>query len=95
MVTVTLKITVSPTVTTWLCGCWTMVGGTNTRVALAEGTRLLDGSVRKYSNADYPGLETVLRQYVSEEDNVDCKGACVAVAGPVTTRDGRQASKAV
>ena len=63
------------------------VGGTNTRVALAEGTRLLPDTVRKYSNAQFPGLETVLRRFVEEEDDVDCTGACVAVAGPV--RDGR------
>ncbi len=62
------------------------IGGTNTRVALAEGARLLPDSVRRYSNADFPGLETVLRRYVAEEDDVDCSGACVAVAGPV--RDG-------
>lgn len=62
------------------------VGGTNTRVALAEGTRLLPESVRKYRNAEYPGLETVLRKYIAEEGDVDCAGACVAVAGPV--RDG-------
>ncbi|MGB5556625.1 MAG: ROK family protein [Paracoccaceae bacterium] len=60
------------------------IGGTNTRVALAEGTRLLPETVRKYSNASFPGLETVLRRYVEEEDNVDCTGACVAVAGPVS-----------
>ena len=59
------------------------IGGTNTRVALAKGTRLLPETVRKYSNAGFPGLETVLRLYVEQEDNVDCTGACVAVAGPV------------
>ncbi len=62
------------------------IGGTNTRVALADSTQLLPQSVRKYSNADFPGLETVLRRYIEEEDDVDCTGACVAVAGPV--RDG-------
>ncbi len=62
------------------------IGGTNTRVALAEGTRLLPDTVRKYRNADHPGLETVLRRFIDEEGGVDCKGACVAVAGPV--RDG-------
>jgi len=62
------------------------IGGTNTRVALAEGTRLLPETVRKYRNTEYPGLETVLRTFIAAEGNVDCKGACVAVAGPV--RDG-------
>lgn len=62
------------------------IGGTNTRVALAEGARVLEDTVRKYPNSEFPGLETVLRQYIADEDNVDCAGACVAVAGPV--RDG-------
>lgn len=62
------------------------IGGTNTRVALAEGVRLLPDSIRRYSNAKYPGLETVLRAYIADEGGVDCAGACVAVAGPV--RDG-------
>ncbi len=62
------------------------IGGTNTRVALAEGTRLLPDTVRKYPNTDYPGLESVLRKFIEAEGGVDCKGACVAVAGPV--RDG-------
>ncbi|MEM7470177.1 MAG: ROK family protein [Pseudomonadota bacterium] len=63
------------------------IGGTNTRVALADGTRLLTETVRRYPNRDYPGLETVLRRFIEEEDGVDCKGACVALAGPVA--DGR------
>ncbi|PZX14712.1 glucokinase [Celeribacter halophilus] len=62
------------------------IGGTNTRVALADGITLLPDTIRRYSNRKFPGLETVLRQYIEEEGNVDCKGACVAVAGPV--RDG-------
>lgn len=62
------------------------IGGTNTRVALADGIDILPDTVRRYSNRKFPGLESVLRQYVTDEDNVDCVGACVAVAGPV--RDG-------
>ncbi|MEN8833959.1 MAG: glucokinase [Pacificibacter sp.] len=62
------------------------IGGTNTRVALANGKDLLPDTIRRYRNSGYPGLETVLRTYISEEGDVDCLGACVAVAGPV--RDG-------
>lgn len=62
------------------------VGGTNTRVALAEGIALVPNTVKRYRNADYAGLEAVLRRFLNETDNVDCSGACVAVAGPV--RDG-------
>lgn len=62
------------------------VGGTNTRVALADGSTLLKDTVRKYPNKDFPGLTTVLGTYVDAME-VDCKGAAVAIAGPV--RDGR------
>lgn len=63
------------------------IGGTNTRVALAEGRSIVEGTIRRYRNKDFPGLESVLCQYIAEEDDVDPIAACVAVAGPV--RDGR------
>ncbi|MCF2872868.1 glucokinase [Octadecabacter sp. G9-8] len=63
------------------------IGGTNTRCALADGTTVLPDTVRRYANTDYSGLEAVLRQYLSDEGDVDPAAACIAVAGPV--RDGR------
>lgn len=63
------------------------IGGTNTRVALAEGPVLLPETIRKFRNADFPGLETVLAEFIHAQGDVDCTGACVAVAGPV--RGGR------
>lgn len=63
------------------------IGGTNTRVALAQGAQLLTDTVTKYSNAEYGGLEDVLRVYMDAQGGLECKGACVALAGPV--RDGR------
>ena len=63
------------------------IGGTNTRVGLAEGPVLLPETIRKFRNADHPGLEEVLRTYVAEEGDVDCRAASVAIAGPV--RDGK------
>ncbi len=63
------------------------IGGTNTRVALAEGRLVLPESIRRYRNSEFPGLESVLKRYIADEDGVDPKAACVAVAGPV--RDGR------
>lgn len=62
-------------------------GGTNTRVALAEGARLLPETVTRYPNADFPSLPAVLRAFLAAQGGVDCAGAAVAVAGPV--RDGR------
>ena len=63
------------------------IGGTNTRVALAHGRVVQTETIKRYANADYPGLETVLRQYMSEIGCAEPDAACIAVAGPV--RDGR------
>lgn len=63
------------------------IGGTNTRVALCDGPQVIEGTIRRYRNEAYPGLESVIRQYVTDEGGVDTRAACVAVAGPV--RDGR------
>jgi len=62
------------------------IGGTNTRVALADGTVLRAGSVRRFRNAENSGLAAVLKTYLAEAgvDGVD--GACAAAAGPV--KDG-------
>ena len=62
------------------------IGGTNTRCALAKGHEVLPNTVRRYSNVEHSGLETVLRQYLVDMGDVDPAAACVAVAGPV--RDG-------
>lgn len=61
-------------------------GGTNTRVALAEGTRLLPETVTRFSNADHASLASVIRAFIDAQGGVDCAAAAVAVAGPV--RDG-------
>lgn len=62
------------------------IGGTNTRVALAIGDQVQPGSIRRYANAGFADLETVLRRYLAEEGQPSVAGACVAAAGPV--RDG-------
>ncbi|MZR13229.1 glucokinase [Maritimibacter sp. DP07] len=62
------------------------IGGTNTRVALAEGTTLIPDTIERFRNAEYPGLETVLTRYLEGQGHPGCAGACVALAGPV--RDG-------
>ena len=60
------------------------IGGTNTRVGLANGNRLLVKTVRRYRNMEHSSLEAILRRFLDEESGVDCTGACVAVAGPVS-----------
>ena len=60
------------------------IGGTNTRVALTSGDRLAVDTVRRYRNADHAGIEAVLRRFLDDAGDIDCTGACIAVAGPVS-----------
>ena len=62
------------------------IGGTNTRVALADGKVLRKDSTARFSNAAYPSLEPVLQQYLAQAAVAQVDGVCVAAAGPV--RDG-------
>lgn len=59
------------------------IGGTNTRVALADGGLVRVGTIRRYRNAQYPGLAPVLQTYLAEMRQDAVAGACVAAAGPV------------
>jgi len=59
------------------------IGGTNTRVALADSGVLRQGSIRRYANAGRASLSDILRDYLSETATTECHGVCVAVAGPV------------
>lgn len=58
------------------------IGGTNTRVALARGITLQEGSLRRYRNAERGSLGEVLRAYLAET-GAQPVAACVAGAGPV------------
>ena len=62
------------------------IGGTNTRVALADGARIRADSVRRFRNSEFPDLETILARYLAEGGVPVVDGACVAAAGPV--KDG-------
>lgn len=61
------------------------IGGTNTRLALADGAKVLPGSVQRYKNVDLGRFEQVLDQYLRDIDTArsSLQGACVAAAGPV------------
>lgn len=59
------------------------VGGTNTRVALAEGGVVDRASIRRFANAASPGIGAILRDYLGGAGSPEVVGACVAVAGPV------------
>ena len=59
------------------------IGGTNTRVALADGTHVRPDSIAKFANAEFASLEPILMRYLSEAGIASVEGACVAAAGPV------------
>lgn len=62
------------------------IGGTNTRVALAEGTHVRLDSIRRFPNAEYQArgqdIAHVLRDYL-DQTGASVSGVCVAAAGPV------------
>lgn len=62
------------------------IGGTNTRVALADGTALRPSSIARFSNADYKArgqdIAHILRDYLATT-GASPDGVCVAAAGPV------------
>lgn len=59
------------------------IGGTNTRVALADGKVVRPNSIAKFANAEFPSLEPILKRYLAEAGIAGVEGACVAAAGPV------------
>lgn len=62
------------------------IGGTNTRVALADGTVVRLDSIRRFPNAEYHArgqdIAHVLRDYLAQT-GASVTGVCVAAAGPV------------
>ena len=59
------------------------IGGTNTRVALADGAIVRRASAVSFRNAEFPGLEPILTAYLAQQGLTSVEGACVAAAGPV------------
>lgn len=61
------------------------IGGTNTRVALAQGAVIDRTTVRRHANADHADLGSVLARYLAETGTAGQRitGVCVAAAGPV------------
>ncbi|MGL4235219.1 ROK family protein [Tabrizicola sp.] len=62
------------------------IGGTNTRVALADGAHVRLDSIRRFPNAEYQArgqdIAQVLRDYLAQT-GATVTGVCVAAAGPV------------
>lgn len=62
------------------------IGGTNTRVALADGAHVLRETIRRFPNVEYKArgqdIAQILRDYL-DETGARVSGVCVAAAGPV------------
>ena len=61
------------------------IGGTNTRVALADGVGVRLDSVHRFKNAEHDGIGQVIARYLEAlgQDRDEITGVCVAMAGPV------------
>ncbi|MBJ3763049.1 glucokinase [Maribius pontilimi] len=65
------------------------VGGTNTRAALALDGAVRPDTIRRFRNEGRSGLGDILSDYLAEQGDPDCAGACIAMAGPVMDGVGR------
>ncbi len=65
------------------------IGGTNTRLALADGGVLRADSLRRFRNAGFRDLAAVLEAYLAEMGSPELAAACAALAGPVQDGTGR------
>ncbi|MFY0622485.1 MAG: ROK family protein [Pelagimonas sp.] len=58
------------------------IGGTNTRVALTDGTEIRHDTIRRFRNSENAGIEPILETYLNELQ-ITPQAVCVDVAGPV------------
>lgn len=65
------------------------IGGTNTRVALADNTGVHTDTIVAYRNEEQESFLHILRQYRAKHSASQIEGCCVAIAGPVTSRRAR------
>lgn len=65
------------------------IGGTNTRIGLAQNGVLLPDSIRRYRNAEHSGLDQALARYADDSQMPALDGICVDIAGPVEAGAGR------
>ncbi|MEP2717082.1 ROK family protein [Pseudophaeobacter sp.] len=59
------------------------IGGTNTRLALADASGLQGASLRHFENARFASFYDVLTQYLTSFDAPRITSTCLAIAGPV------------
>ncbi len=65
------------------------VGGTNARLGLANDGVLHPNSVKRFSNVDFATFYDVINNYLSDQSNLNLSTCVVALAGPVSSTQGR------
>ncbi|MGR3637546.1 MAG: glucokinase [Shimia sp.] len=65
------------------------IGGTNTRLALADSDGVKAGTLMRARNNNYASFDEVLEDYLSKHDTGYIDGVCVAIAGPVQGTTGQ------
>ena len=65
------------------------IGGTNTRVALATGTKVLTNTIQRFKNAEHACLEDILGIFQNRAEPFTCTAIAVDLAGPVHEGVGR------
>lgn len=65
------------------------IGGTNTRIALADTAGVRVETIRRYRNRDHGSVPDILADYLALQGAGAVKGCCIAVAGPVTSRSAK------
>lgn len=65
------------------------VGGTNTRLALADPTGLRPASITRFRNDTFASFDKLLARYLSDCGTPDLEVVCIAIAGPVHGSDAQ------
>ena len=65
------------------------IGGTNTRLALADASGLIAQTRERRPNAEWDSFEAMLDSYLRARGAERVRTCCIAIAGPVRGRAGR------
>lgn len=63
------------------------IGGTNSRIGLFEGGAI--SQLNRFENDAHASFDAILDLYVADKTSLDLEGCCIAVAGPVTSKQAR------
>jgi len=65
------------------------IGGTNARLALAQGHEVLPGTQQRFRNDAHSGFDEVAELYLADHSDHRVTEIVAAIAGPVSPEEGR------